>query len=441
MTHQYPAAITVEEYAARRYRLWGHMLPNSIAIVPAAVPRIRNGDSEYSFCQDSDFYYLTGFNEPDAILVLIKEKDRAVLFSEPDDPKVSRWIGPRLGDSVLQNGMDERHDLDKWTAMLPELMLNQQQVYFSFGYNHRLDHQVLKALETVRQKQRHAVHAFEKFIEIKPLIAELRVIKSEEELALMAYAGEVSGRAHKTLMQKCKPDIFEYQLEASFVADCMDAGCRAMAYPPIVAAGANACTLHYTRNQDKFADGQLVLVDAGGEYEHYAADITRTFPVNGRFSPEQRTVYEIVLKAQNEALALIKPGVLWTDIQNLIVKTMLQGLLDAGIIKGSVEEWISSKRYHAFYMHGSGHWLGLDVHDAGSYMGSGLSRLLQPNMVLTVEPGLYFSPDCAEVEERWRGIGVRIEDDVVVTETGNRCLTSNAPKTVEEIEACMASKS
>jgi Xaa-Pro aminopeptidase len=434
----HPAVITIEEFAARRHRLWESMLPNSIAVVPAALARIRNGDSEYPFCQDSDFYYLTGFDEPDAILILKKEEDRAVLFSVPNDPNLSRWIGPRLGDDVLQLGIDERHDLDKWVSMLPELMLNQQRVYYSLGFNHRLDHQMLKALESVRQKQRHVMHAFEGFVELKPLVAELRVFKSEAELAIMAYVGAVSGQAHKALMQKCKPEMFEYQLEASFVSDCLGVGCRAMAYVPIVATGANACTLHYTQNRDKLIDGALVLVDAGAEYEHYAADITRTYPVNGRFSTEQRILYEIVLKAQTEALALIKPGVPWTDIQNLIVKSMLQGLLDAGVITGNIDEWISSKRYHAFYMHGSGHWLGLDVHDAGNYTVSGLARLLQPNMVLTVEPGLYFSSDCTEVEAHWRGIGIRIEDDVVVTETGHLCLTPDAPKTVAEIEACMA---
>jgi Xaa-Pro aminopeptidase len=438
MIHPHPATITVEEYAARRHRLWESMLPDSIAIVPAAVPRIRNGDSEYPFCQDSDFYYLTGFEEPDAFLVLIKDAERAILFSAADDPKVSRWIGPRLGDKVLQCGIDERHDLDKWVSMLPDLMLNQQWVYFSLGINHRLDHQVLRALDTVRQKQRHVMHPFNGFIELKPLIAELRLFKSEAELAVMAYAAEVSGQAHKMLMQTCKPDMFEYQLEASFVSACLNAGCRAMAYSPIVAAGANACILHYTRNQDKLASASLVLVDAGAEYGHYAADITRTYPVNGRFTPEQRMVYEIVLKAQTDALALIKPGVPWTDIQTVVVKSLVQGLLDAGIITGSAEEWISTKRYQTFYMHGSGHWLGLDVHDAGDYTSGGLARLLQPNMVLTVEPGLYFSPDCSEVEARWRGIGIRIEDDVVITETGYRCLTSHAPKTIAEIEACMA---
>lgn len=438
MTHQHPAAITVEEYAARRHRLWEHMLPDSIAILPAAVAQLRNGDSEYPFSQDSDFYYLTGFDEPDAYLVLIKEEERAILFSAPDDPKVSRWVGARLGDSVLQHGMDERHDLDKWLAMLPELMLNRQWVYYSLGFNHRLDHQVINALKIVRHKQRHVMHPFKGFIELKPLVAELRVIKSEAELALMAYAATVSAHAHQTLMQNCRPDMFEYQLEASFVSDCLSAGCRAMAYTPIVAAGANACTLHYTRNRDVCMEGALVLVDAGAEYQHYAADITRTFPINGRFSTEQRILYEIVLKAQSDALTLIKPGVSWVDIQTTIVKSMVEGLLDAGVILGNAEEWISSKRYQTFYMHGSGHWLGLDVHDAGAYTVSGLSRVLQPNMVLTVEPGLYFSLDCTEVEARWRGIGIRIEDDVVVTEVGYRCLTSGAPKTVAEIEAHMA---
>ncbi|MEY3182787.1 MAG: Xaa-Pro aminopeptidase [Pseudomonadota bacterium] len=441
MTAPHPAPITLEEYAARRHRLWEAMVPNSIAIVPAAVARIRNGDTEYPFCQDSDFYYLTGFEEPDAILVLVKETERAILFSMPSDEKTARWIGPRLGEKALQQGMDEWHALETWTTRLPLLMNNQSSVYYSMAVNHSLDHQVLKALKQVREKQRQVTYPFASFIELKPLIAALRVIKSEAELALMAYAASVSGQAHRAVMQACKPGAFEYTLEATFVSTCLAAGCRAMAYSPIVARGENACILHYTRNQDQLVDGALLLMDAGAEYAHYAADITRTFPINGRFSAEQRIVYDIVLAAQTAALSIIKPGLPWGDIQNTVVRSLVQGLLQAGIIAGSADEWINSKRYQAFYMHGSGHWLGLDVHDAGAYTEDGLSRLLQPRMVLTVEPGLYFSPECTEVEPRWRGIGIRIEDDVVVTETGYRCLSPDAPKTAEEIEAWMAKAS
>lgn len=436
--------ITPQEYTNRRQALWQKMPTHSMAILPAASLSLRNGDTEFPFRQDSDFYYLTGFDEPEAMAVFIKDgadaaspKPQFLLFNAPNDPIAAVWTGPRLGDAVSQLGVDRRYDLAEWPTVLPELLMGRQRVYHSFGFNSLLDHQVIRALKQVRHQQRRDATVFEGFEELRPLIAEQRVLKTSAEIALIEHAGKISGLAHQRLMQTCKPGMHEYQLEASFLESCVASGARFMAYPSIVAAGKNACILHYTRNEDVLKADQLVLVDAGAEVEGYASDITRTFPVGGRFSPEQKAVYEVVLKAQTEALAIVRPGTPWTDLQDTVVRNLVEGLIDVGVIKGTAETWIKENAYRKFYMHGSGHWLGLDVHDVGSYRTQGKPRPLEKNMVFTVEPGIYLPADWEEIEPRWRGIGIRIEDDVVVTAKGHTCLTPHAPKTVADIEACM----
>ena len=436
--------ISLKEYQQRRQDLINHMEPNSIAILASANPLLRNGDSEYRFRQSSDLRYLTGFDEARAVLVLIpgREKGECLLFCQEKDPLKELWNGRLLGPdaAILQLGVDDAFPITDIDDILPGLIEGCERVYYAMGKDEQFDHRVMEWVKVVRRKVRSGVHSPGEFMVLDHLLHEMRLIKSKAELDIMRESGQIAVRAHKRAMQVSKPGLFEYQVEAEFMHEFFRSGCRAPAYTSIVAGGANACILHYNENNMVLNNGDLLLIDAGCEYEYYASDITRTFPVNGRFSPEQKAIYELVLKAQLAAIEQVKPGNHWNDPHDTTVKVLTAGLVELGLLQGEVDKLIESGAYRDFYMHRAGHWLGMDVHDCGNYKIDGKWRQLEPGMVLTVEPGLYVAVNNEKVEPRWRGIGVRIEDDVAVTRSGYEVLTSGLPKTVAEIETFMAAR-
>ncbi len=436
--------ISLKEYQQRRQDLINHMEPNSIAILASANPLLRNGDSEYRFRQSSDLHYLTGFDEAHAVLVLIpgREKGECLLFCQEKDPLKELWNGRLLGPdaAILQLGVDDAFPITDIDDILPGLIEGCERVYYAMGKDEQFDHRVMEWVKVVRRKVRSGVHSPGEFMVLDHLLHEMRLIKSKAELDIMRESGQIAVRAHKRAMQVSKPGLFEYQVEAEFMHEFFRSGCRAPAYTSIVAGGANACILHYNENNMVLNNGDLLLIDAGCEYEYYASDITRTFPVNGRFSPEQKAIYELVLKAQLAAIEQVKPGNHWNDPHDTTVKVLTAGLVELGLLQGEVDKLIESGAYRDFYMHRAGHWLGMDVHDCGNYKIDGKWRQLEPGMVLTVEPGLYVAVNNEKVEPRWRGIGVRIEDDVAVTRSGYEVLTSGLPKTVADIETFMAAR-
>lgn len=428
------------EYETRRKNLAQQLADDSIAIISAAHESLRNGDAHYRFRQDSDFYYLTGFNEPDALLVITSgNSSQSILFNRPRNPAQEQWTGKRLGQdgAISELGMDQAFPIASLEEELPKLMSGKTAVYFILGRDLSLEKRLMTTLNTIKSQVRKGIKAPETFCDLEPLISEMRLFKSEAELDLMRRAASISVSAHKRAMQVCKHMEHEYQLEAELIHEFSRHGCRSVAYDPIVGSGENACILHYTDNNKPLRRGDLVLIDAGGEYGNYAADITRTFPVSGTFSPEQKSIYELVLKAQKAGIAVIKPGIPWNSVQQIMVRILTSGLVELGLLHGDVDELIEKEAYKPFYMHNSGHWLGLDVHDSGRYKINNEWRPLEPGMVLTVEPGIYISAGMSGVDKRWWDIGVRIEDDVVVTPTGHEVLTAALPVDVEEIEALM----
>ncbi|MFC0337728.1 Xaa-Pro aminopeptidase [Kushneria avicenniae] len=435
-----PPAITSEAYRRRRERLIAAVAPDSAILVPAATLSLRNQDSDYPFRQDSDFHYLCGFPEPEAWLVLLpgREAGESVLFCQARDPAIETWTGKRVGPrrAVTTWGVDEAWPLEARDEQLPALLEGRKTLYLP------LDHEAALTLagemrQALKTRSRRGPPAPSGYADISAILHEQRLIKSEDELALMRHAGEISARAHVRAMQTARPGMFEYQLQATLEHAFVMAGARSPAYGTIVGSGANGCILHYTENDAAMADGDLVLIDAGAEYELYAGDITRTFPVNGRFSEPQRQLYEIVLGAQQRALRAVRPGVTLKGIHEGVVRDLSAGLVALGLVEGPVETVVEQGHYKRFYLHGTSHWLGLDVHDVGAYHSDGAPRTLVPGMVLTVEPGLYI-PDDLDIAEQWRGIGIRIEDNVVVTADGGEVLTGDVPKRVREIEALMA---
>jgi len=345
-------------------------------------------------------------------------------------------VGPEAAVSTL--GMDDAFPISDIDDILPGLIEGRERLYYAMGKDEQFDHRVMEWVKVIRKKVRSGAHSPGEFLVLDHLLHEMRLIKSRAEIDLMRTSGQIAVRAHKRAMQVCKPGKFEYEVEAEFMHEFFRSGCQAPAYTSIVAGGDNACILHYNENNQQLRDGDLILIDAGCEFEHYASDITRTFPVNGKFSPEQQAIYELVLDAQLAAIELVKPGNHWDDPHNITVKVLTEGLVKLGLLEGKVEELIETAAYRDFYMHRAGHWIGMDVHDVGDYKIDGKWRVLEPGMVLTVEPGLYIAPNNTNVEARWRGIGVRIEDDVAVTKTGYEVLTQGLPKTVAEIETFMA---
>ncbi len=435
--------ITVKEFQQRRKKLMAHMSENSIAILPAAPVAIRNRDVEYPYRQDSDFYYLSGFIEPEAVMVLKPKREHGefIMFCRERDPEKEMWGGLIKGPEGLceEFGADDAFPIQDIDEILPGLIEGCDKVYYSMGSNPEFDRRVMSWVNVIRSKVRSGAQPPNEFMVLDHILHDLRLIKSKREIQLIRRAGEISAQAHVLAMKACQPGMWEYQLEGVYLNHFQHHGCRSAAYPSIVGGGANGCILHYVENADLLKADELVLVDAGCEHQYYAGDITRTFPVDGQFSPEQRAIYEIVLQAQLDAIEQIKPGNHWDQPHEASVRTITRGLIKLGLLKGTLKTLIKAEAYKPFYMHRTGHWLGLDVHDVGDYKVGGQWRLLEPGMTLTVEPGIYISPDNTSVAKQWRGIGIRIEDNVLVTKTGCELLTDAAPTDPDEIERLMAS--
>ena len=430
------------EYARRRKSLMEQMEPNSIAILPAAPVYIRNRDVEHVYRQDSDFQYLTGFPEPEAVMVLIpgREHGEYVLFCRERDPERELWDGLRAGQdgAVAQYGADDAFPIGDIDDILPGLIEGRERVYYAIGTNEKFDHRLMEWINVIRSKARQGATPPNEFVALDHLLHDMRLYKSAAEAKVMREAAEISARAHVRAMQVSRAGLYEYHLEAELDYEFRKGGAKMPAYGSIVAAGRNACILHYRENDALLRDGDLVLIDAGCEIDCYASDITRTFPVSGKFSPEQKAIYELVLRAQEAAFAAIGPDKHWNEAHEATVRVIAAGLLELGLLTGTVDELIAAEAYKPFYMHRAGHWLGMDVHDVGDYKVGGEWRVLEPGMAMTVEPGIYIAVDNEKVAKKWRGIGVRIEDDVLVTKTGCEIITGGVPKTVAEIEALMA---
>jgi Xaa-Pro aminopeptidase len=437
-------------FAARRARLLAQMEPGSVAVLVTAPEVLRNGDSDYPYRHDSSFYYLTGFGEPDSVLALVAAQGdtpaRSVLFCRQKNVEREIWDGFRYGPEGARDafGFDAAFPIEELDAEMIKLVANVPALYYALGASSALDLQVKTWLAGVRRQSRTGVTAPALARDLPTLIDEMRLFKDDAEQALMLRAATISGNAHARAMRASRAGMFEYEIEAELLHEFRRNGAQFPAYTPIVASGANACVLHYNANNRQTRDGDLVLIDAGCELDGYASDITRTYPVNGRFTGPQKTMYELVLAAQSAALAAAMPGRQYSDIHDAALKVLSQGMLDTGLLDkskfGTVDDVIAERAFMQFYMHGTGHWLGMDVHDCGAYRDTGdkekPSRRLQAGMVLTVEPGIYVRPAEGVPEEFWN-IGIRIEDDVLMTASGNTVLSTSAPKQVAEIEQLM----
>ena len=434
-------SIRLQEFQQRRAELMAQMEPNSIAILAAAPERTRNRDVEHPYRQDSDFWYLSGFPEPEAVMVLLpgREYGEYVLFCRERDRAREIWDGYRAGQegAVADYGADDAFPINDIDDILPGLVEGRTPVYYDLGRDADFDRRLMGWVNAIRARVRTGAQPPGEFVALSHLLHDMRLFKSPAEADLMRRAGAISAGAHVRAMKAVRPGMYEYQLEAEYLHEFMIHGARSPAYPSIVGGGANGCVLHYIENSAELKDGDLVLIDAGCELENYASDITRTFPVNGTFSAEQRTLYELVLRSQYAAIEATHPDNHWNVPHEIVVRVLTEGLVELGLLKGKVDDLIEEMAYQRFFMHRTGHWLGLDVHDVGDYRVGGEWRQLEPGMTLTVEPGLYIAPDDDTVEERWRGIGIRIEDDVLVTGNGCEVLTADVPKDIDDIEALM----
>jgi len=425
-------------YQRRRARLAAQM-GRGLAIIPTAPERARNRDAHYLYRFDSYFYYLTGFREPEAVLVIAAgDNSKSVLFCRERDPEREVWDGFRYGPEAAREvfGFDEAHAIGKLDALMPRLLADCGVVHFHLGADSAWDARLMAWVNEVRGQARRGISAPDEMKDVHALLDEMRLVKEPQELTVMRRAAAISAGGHRRAMRAARPGMGEFEIEAEVLHEFRRHGAQAPAYTPIVAAGANACVLHYVENSGEMKDGELLLIDAGCELDGYASDITRTFPVNGRFSAPQRAVYELVLAAQAAAISEVKTGNAWDAPHLAAVRTLSQGLIDLKLLAGSLDEVTERESYKQFYMHRTGHWLGLDVHDVGDYKRGGEWRRLAPGMVLTVEPGCYIR-EGAGVPREFVGIGVRIEDDVLVAERGNEVLSRDAPKAVAEIEALM----
>ncbi|MDD3328750.1 MAG: Xaa-Pro aminopeptidase [Zoogloea sp.] len=434
--------VDIAPFQARRARLLQTMQEagGGVAIIPTAPERIRNRDTHHGYRFDSYFYYLSGFREPEAVLVLVAgDAPKSLLFCRSKDIEREIWDGFRFGPDAAREafGFDEAHPIAELDAKLAELLANQPTIFHSMGYEPDWDRRVTDALNRVRAQARSGCHAPAQIRDVRSLLDEMRLVKDAAEVATMRRAADISAGAHRRAMAATRPGAFEYEVEAELLHEFRRHGSQAPAYGSIVAGGANACVLHYVDNQCRLQDGDLLLIDAGCELDGYASDITRTFPVNGRFSGPQKAVYELVLAAQAAAIAAIRPGIDWNTPHDAATRVLAQGYLDLGLLQGSLDGVLESGSYRQFYMHRTGHWLGLDVHDAGEYKLGGEWRLLAAGNVLTVEPGTYIRPADGVPEAFWN-IGIRIEDDALVTPAGCDIITHAAPKSVADIEALMA---
>jgi Xaa-Pro aminopeptidase len=428
------------DYQRRRRELM-QLMGGGVAVFPTAPEATRNSDVLYPFRPDSDFYYLTHFPEPAAVAVLIPGRPQGefILFCRERNPEKETWNGRRCGleGAVQVYGADDAFPIDDIAEILPGLLEDQDRIYCNMGRYLDFDNRLLQWVNEIRTKVRTGISAPGGIIDVGHVLHELRLVKRKEEIQTMKRAARVSASAHCRAMRACSPDKNEFEIESELEYEFRKGGAHASAYPSIVAGGANACILHYTDNCDRLQNGELLLIDAGAEIDCYASDITRTFPINGRYSGEQRALYDVVLLAQEAAIDQILPGTTWNRPHEAAVRALTEGLVDLGLLVGPIDTLIEDQGYRRFYMHRTGHWLGMDVHDVGDYKVGGEWRVLEPGMTLTVEPGLYVTPT-DDVDTRWHNIGIRIEDDVLVTRKGCEILTADVPKRPEDIEALMA---
>ena len=417
------------------------MVPKSVAIIPSAREATRSNDTNYRFRQDSDFFYLTGFEEPDSIAVVKPDHDtHYTLFVRPRDPEREIWDGRRAGVEGAKRdfGANESFPIAEFDEKLQDLLDGADTLYYRLGVNRDLDDRIIGQISRMRSLNRKPIHPPQTIVDPATIIHEMRVVKSSEELELMQRAADIAAEAHCEAMKAVRPGMQEYQVEALIEQVFRKSGAAGPAYTSIVGAGANATVLHYINNDGELRDGDLLLVDAGAEYKGYASDITRTFPINGRFTKPQREIYDLVLKAQMACVEMVRTGTTHDQLKQHSIAVLTEGMVELGLLQGKPDELIKEKRYEKFYMHGLGHMLGIDVHDVGLYYHGRESRALEPGVVMTVEPGIYISPETKDVPEKYLGIGVRIEDDVLCTSNGPRVLTTKVPKHAEEIEALMA---
>lgn len=417
------------------------MAPKSVAIIPGAREATRSNDTNYRFRQDSDFFYLTGFEEPDSIAVVKpSETNKFTMFVRPRDPEREIWDGRRAGveGAVSEFGADAAFPIADFNSKLREILSDMDTLYYRLGVNRELDDAIVREIAAMRSVNRKPIHPPQTIVDPGSIIHEMRVVKSPEELQIMQTAADIAAEAHVEAMKAVQPGMQEYQIEALIEQIFRRRGAAGPAYTSIVGGGPNATVLHYINNDAELRDGDLLLIDAGAEYKGYASDITRTFPINGRYTKAQREIYDLVLKAQMSCVEMVRPGVTHDQLKQHSIEVLTEGMVELGLLKGDAEELIKEKKHEQFYMHGLGHMIGIDVHDVGQYYFGQDSRPLEPGVVMTVEPGLYISPNTKDVPEQYLGIGVRIEDDVLCTNNGPRVLTNKVPKQAEEIEALMA---
>ncbi len=430
------------EFVKRRKTLMRMMGNRGIAVIPSAPVRLRNRDVEYPYRQNSDLLYLTGFDEPDSVAVLIpgRSEGQFVLFCREQDPAKEIWHGRRLGlkGAVRQHAADDAFPIADIDDILPGLLEGRSRVYYAMGRDQDFDQRLMTWINQIRARTRSGGQSPHEFVSLEYLLHDMRLYKSKAETSAMKKAAAASSTAHERAMRVCRPGMYEYEIEAELLYEFRRAG-MVPAYPPIVGGGANACILHYTENSAVLKDGDLLLIDAAAEFDGYAADITRTFPVGGRFTAAQREAYELVLEAHDAAIDKVRPGNHWNDPHDAAVKILTKGLIGMGLLKGRPAKLIKNGEYRRFYMHRTGHWLGLDVHDVGDYRFDETWRLFEPGMTMTIEPGVYIAAD-RRIPKRWWNIGIRIEDDVQVTQDGHLILTDLLIRKPDEIEAFMSSE-
>ena len=434
-------SVPKDEFARRRQQLARIMGRDAIAILPAAPLQMRNSDVEHAYRQDSDFFYLTVFSEPEAVAVLMPGREQAeyILFVRDRDAARETWDGRRAGPdgATADFGADDAFPIEDMDDILPGLIESRAKVFYTMGAYTEFDQRTIGWVTGLRAQVKQGGHSPLEIVALEHVLHDMRLFKSRAELDLMRAAARIACRAHVRAMQRCRPGLNEFEIMADIIHEFRSSNADT-AYQPIVGGGENSCILHYRENDRPLNDGDLLLIDAGCEYQCYASDITRTFPVNGRFSPEQRAVYEIVLEANLAAIEKVRPGNHWNDPHDAAVRIVTQGLVKLGLLKGRVAALVRDGAYRRFFMHRTGHWLGMDVHDVGDYKVGGEWRVFEPGMVLTIEPGIYIPASLRGVPRRFRSIGIRIEDDVVVTRRGAEVLTARAPKDADEIEAVMA---
>lgn len=431
----------INELIFRRNRMLHQMVDNSVAIFFSAPEVVRSNDTHYPYRQNSDFWYLTGFTEPESVFLLLKKSAneyKTILFNRTKDPLAETWTGYRLGqvEALQQVKVDEAYPFTDITEKLPAIINGFQSLYHASQLYQYADNIIDNLMTELRKGVRNNYRTPNTIIDWRPIIHEMRLIKSDYEIGMMRKAGKITAQGHMRAMQICKPNMYEYQLEAEILHEFTLHGARYPSYNTIVGSGNNGCILHYENNSDLLKDGDLVLIDAGCEYQYYAGDITRTFPINGKFTTAQKEIYNIVLQSQLTAIKLFKPGISIKEVNEHVIRIMVEGLIKLNILNGNLEQLIEQKAYSQFYMHGLGHWLGIDVHDVGDYKTIGRERKLEPGMVITIEPGLYINKD-ADVPNQYKGIGIRIEDNILITQNGNEILTSDAIKSPDNIEKLM----